>query len=54
MHLIVERVTPAIDLPFWVDLGVRPEVVLEALGLGVASTVFAGVLPALRATGSSP
>ncbi len=54
MHLIVERVTPAIDLPFWVDLGVTPEVVLKALALGVASAVFAGVLPALRATGSSP
>ena len=33
MHLIVERVTPGIDLPFWVDLGVTPEVVMEALGL---------------------
>ena len=54
MHLIVERVTPGIDLPFWVDLGVTPEVVMEALALGVASAVFAGVLPALRATGSSP
>ena len=54
MHLIVERVTPRIDLPFWVDLGVTPEVVMEALGLGVASAVLAGVLPALRATGSSP
>ena len=54
MHWIVERVTPGIDLPFWVDLGVTPEVVLEALGLGVASAVFAGVLLALRATGSSP
>ena len=31
-----------------------PEVVLKALALGVASAVFAGVLPALRATGSSP
>ena len=46
--------TPGIDLPFWVDLGVTPEVVMEALGLAVASAVFAGVLPALRATGSSP
>jgi predicted permease len=54
MHVIVERVTPVIDLPFWVDLGVTPEVVMKALGLGVASAVFAGVLPALRATGSSP
>ena len=54
LHLLVERVTPAIDLPFWVDLGVTPEVVMKALGLGVASAVFAGVLPALRATGSSP
>ena len=54
MHLIVERVTPGIDLPFWVDLGVTPEVVMKALALGVASAVFAGVLPALRATGSSP
>ena len=54
MHWIVQQVTPGIDLPFWVDLGVTPEVVLEALGLGVASAVFAGVLPALRATGSSP
>ena len=53
-HLIVERVTPGIDLPFWVDPGVTPEVVMEALALGVASAVFAGVLPALRATGSSP
>jgi len=32
---------------------VTPEVVLEVLGLGVASAVFAGVLPALRVTGSS-
>ena len=54
MHLIVERVEPGIDLPFWVDLGVTPEVVMEALALGVASAMFAGVLPALRATGSSP
>ena len=54
MHLIVERVEPRFDLPFWVDLGVTPEVVLKALALGVASAVFAGVLPALRATGSSP
>ena len=54
VHMIVERVTPGIDLPFWVDLGVTPEVVMEALGLAVASAVFAGVLPALRATGSSP
>ena len=54
MHWIVERVTPAIDLPFWLDPGVTPELVLEALALGVASAVFAGVLPALRATGSSP
>ena len=54
MHLIVERVTPAVDLPFWVDLGVTPEVVMKALALGVASAVFAGVLPALRVTGSSP
>ncbi|MCY4029211.1 MAG: ABC transporter permease [Acidobacteria bacterium] len=54
MHLIVERVTPGLDLPFWVDLGMTPEVVMKALALGVASAVLAGVLPALRATGSSP
>ena len=54
LHLIVERVTPNLDLPFWVDLGVTPEVAMEALALGVASAVFAGVLPALRATGPSP
>ena len=54
LHMIVERVTPGIALPFWVDLSVTPEVVMKALGLGVASAVFAGGVPALRATGSSP
>ncbi len=45
------RLEPRLTLPFWFDPGLTPKFVLKALGLAVLSAVFAGVLPALRATG---
>lgn len=46
------RLEPRFTLPFWFELDVTPKFVLKALGLSVLSGVVAGVLPALRATGS--
>ena len=41
------------EMPFWLSWGVTGEVVLKALLLAVFSAVVAGVLPALRVTGSA-
>ena len=38
------------DLPYWMDLDLTPSIILVALGLGCASAVLAGVLPAIKAT----
>jgi predicted permease len=40
------------DRPFFMELGLRPSTVLLGLGLAVFSAVFAGVVPALKATGA--
>jgi predicted permease len=37
-------------MPFWVDLGISPGVVLYAAGLAVLAAVIVGVVPALKAT----
>jgi predicted permease len=52
IDVILARVEPHLPLPFWLDLGLTPMFVLKALGLSVLSAVVAGVLPALRVTGS--
>lgn len=36
--------------PFWVDYGIRPEVLLFTVGLAVLAAAIIGVLPGLRAT----
>jgi predicted permease len=47
----VSRLDGFADLPFWTDFGLRRGTVARALGLAVFSSVIAGVLPALKATG---
>jgi putative ABC transport system permease protein len=49
------RTTLGIDdgFPFWVDLTLEPRTVAYALLLAVIASVMMGVLPALKATGSS-
>jgi len=41
------------ELPFWMDLGVTPGLVLYVAALAVLAAVIVGVLPALRATGTN-
>ena len=41
-----------VEAPFWFDFGVTPRTALTALSLAVFCAGIAGVLPALRATGS--
>lgn len=41
------------ELPFWMDLGLTPGLVLYVAGLAVLAAAIVGVLPALRATGSN-
>jgi putative ABC transport system permease protein len=43
---------PSGGLPWWVDLGVTPAMVVKALLLAVFSAALASILPALRVTGS--
>ena len=45
---------PGMDVPSWVDFGMNAKTATAALVLSVFSAVFAGVLPALRATGGDP
>ena len=53
LDLVLGRLEASIELPFWLQLRVDVELVLKALALAVVSAVIAGVLPALRATGST-
>ena len=39
------------ELPFWLDFGLTPAVVMYVLGLALLASVIVGVLPALQATG---
>jgi putative ABC transport system permease protein len=39
------------QLPFWMDLGLSPAIVLYVAGLAVLAGIIVGVLPALQATG---
>ena len=45
---------PDMDIPTWIDFGVKGRTATAALVLGVSSAVFASVLPGLRATGGDP
>ncbi len=44
----------AVGLPFWVDLGISPAMVLYAVALAILAAVIMGVLPALKVTGRAP
>ena len=53
-HAVTERIGQLDvwdDMPFWLDWGLTPRTVAQALGLAVFSAVLAGVLPAIKATG---
>ncbi len=41
------------ELPFWIDLGLRPSTAAIVAALALVSATVMGVLPALRATGAS-
>jgi putative ABC transport system permease protein len=47
----VGRIDAFADMPFWFDLGLRRRTVVLAFGLAVFSSVIAGVVPGLKATG---
>jgi predicted permease len=49
VNAFVER-TAGDRLPFWMDFGISPGVVLYVLGLAVLGAVIVGALPALKAT----
>lgn len=53
INITLARLEPRLTLPFWFDLGITPAFVLKALGVSVLCAVVAGVLPAVRATGST-
>jgi len=40
-----------LEAPFWVDLGVKPKTVVQALSVATLCAVIAGVVPALKSTG---
>ena len=46
------RAAERVRLPYWVDLGLTADMVLGSLGVAVLSASVAGVLPALRVTGT--
>ena len=46
---LINREDP-VGLPFWVDLGLSPTLVVYAAGLAIVAAVIMGVLPALKAT----
>lgn len=41
------------EIPYWIDVGIGPESILLALGLGTVCAVGAGVFPAIKATNKS-
>ena len=47
---LMRKIGPSGVLPYWMDLGLRLETVLVALGVAALAAVVAGVLPAFRAT----
>jgi putative ABC transport system permease protein len=53
IHVTVERLASRFTLPFWFDPGITPAFALKALGLSILCAIVAGVLPAMRATGST-
>jgi predicted permease len=53
IDMTVDRLAPRFTLPFWFDPGITAVFVLKALGVSVLCAVVAGVLPALRVTGST-
>jgi putative ABC transport system permease protein len=51
--IAIARLAPRFNLPFWFDPGLTLAFALKALGVSVLCAVVAGVLPALRATGTT-
>ena len=50
---LMRKIGPSGVLPYWMDLGLRLDTVLVALGVAALAAVVAGVLPAFRATSRS-
>lgn len=52
IDIAVAQLAARFPLPFWFDPSITPAFALKALGVSVLCAVVAGVIPALRATGS--
>jgi predicted permease len=45
--------TLGVPLPYWIDTGLRASTIVRALVLAIGSAAIAGVIPAMRVTGSA-
>ncbi len=50
---LFNRAIAPTDPPFWIDIGLDPEVLLFTAALAVAAALLAGIVPALQATGAN-